>query len=279
MKQRALTPILWLLMLTTASGWVQADGMPDSPSIEKLVAPALQKLVSPTPAMLAGTKPAASPTKDVKDVSEGDNLFYRISETEPTRLSIEGGRIAALNYIQQDLDVSQDNALGQAYLRPRTLDKVITLYVTTNTNTTVTLTLQPTPGPATSIRLRDVKLSTPERRGDTRQTVPNVASDYARAVESLITVAAKDIDVSGVDVIQLNQPVLLWEGVDFVLRRKHSAHNMAVETYTLKNISSQPLRVVEQEFYAPSVAAVAVELHEIAPNETTLVFVARWLKD
>jgi conjugal transfer pilus assembly protein TraK len=236
----------------------------------------------PTPAVMHARAPAAatSVSSAIRDVREGDALFFRISATEPTRLSIEGGRISALNFVQEDLDVTQDTALGQAYLKPRNADKAITLYVTTDNNVTATLTLQPTPGPASSIRLRDLLQAQAQAQAPSpRQAVPAVAAEYTKAVEALMTVAAKDLDVSGVDVTQLEQDVRLWRGVRFTLRRRHEAHNMTVETYVLTNQTTAPLRMVEQEFFTKSVAAVAIDHHEVLPGASTVVYVARWVRE
>jgi conjugal transfer pilus assembly protein TraK len=213
-----------------------------------------------------------------KQVWEGATVFFTISDTEPTRLVIEGSRIRSVRFLDQDISVDKDTVTGQAYLSPKTNKKVISLFVTSVNGTTFTLMAQPAPGPATSIRLVERRVEAAEAVIKVKR--PILALSQEQGITTLMLAAASGRILPGVE----SSPVVglpefrLWKGVRFVKETSHEFNGLAVDTYGLTVTGAEPIRMVEQEFYQPGVLAVAIDQQILNPGDSTKVYIAHALE-
>jgi conjugal transfer pilus assembly protein TraK len=86
---------------------------------------------------------------------------------------------------------------------------------------------------------------------------------------------AGEIVPAEIDVRPVGRDVRLWKESRFVLERLYVANSLVGERYLLTNVSAAPMVLAEQEFYRDGVRGVAVELHQLRPGQSTLVYVVR----
>jgi len=214
---------------------------------------------------------------DVRTVHDGTTLFYRISDSNPSRLTVMGGRISRMNYKAGEIEVVKDEKSGQAFLQPIDKSRSVSLFVTLDNGVTFTLVVQPTPGPSTTMRVRSAD-SGPERLGAV-ENAPLQSMSYEQAITTMVFAAATDRLPSGVQSISSENAFRLWEGVEFIHHRTLKAAGMELLQFKLTNISVSDVRMVEQELYRPGVVAVAIEDHLLRPGVTTNVFIVRLPED
>jgi TraK protein len=211
------------------------------------------------------------------DGSDGKTRQVSISNTEMTRLAFEGGRIRSIKYDQAELEVNEDNGVGQIFLKPLVRNKAISIFVITSTDTTHALSLQPTEMGLDSVVIQEPKRERVERLERSSAPKPGVerATAFDTEIRRLITAMARDERTVDYERKVENKEFPLWQGTRFMLMNSWKGRGLRGEWYRLLNDSSQTIRVIEQEFFRPDVAAVAVEIHELLASGHTNVFIVR----
>jgi conjugal transfer pilus assembly protein TraK len=200
---------------------------------------------------------------------EGRTHFVNVSSRDANRIAIEGGRILRLYGGEGQLAAQPDEHLGQVLLRPAG-DDPVSLFVVSESGRTYTLVLRPQDIPAENIVIREARALPPARL--------EKADAFHRAIKGMLrALAGKDAE-SGLEVRKTWDEVRLWAGTRLVLTETHSGAALAGEKYRLFNLSGQPLRVAEPEFYKTGVLAVAVAAHEIPPGGSTEVYVVKQVR-
>lgn len=227
---------------------------------------------------LAAAQSTAAASGRAKPIHDGITLYERVSRDELNRLHIVDGRIKMMHFKTQELEVTKDEEIGQAFFTPKT-DKTISVFITTESGATFTLVLQPVPKmPAANVVVQEMaSTAVQQAEADTRTNAaapsPMASMSFEQAISTLIFAAATNQQLPGVSEQQVNQTIPLWEQSSFVHVRTLSAAGMHLGEYKLTNVSQQAMRLVEQELYKPGVLAIAVEHHTLAPGESTPVFV------
>ena len=229
-------------------------------------------------ALAALLMPVVSSALQVVDGSDGKTRQLNVSTTEMTRIAFEGGRIRSIKFDPAELEVNEDNGVGQLFVKPTVKGKPISVFVITSTDTTHALVLQPT----ADMGLDSIVIQEPKKeradRAD-RTAAPKGPRDRAAAfdieVRRLLLTMARDERNQDYERKVENREFPLWQGTRFVLMNTWKGRGLRGEWYRLLNVSPQTIRTIEQEFAQPDVAAVSVEVHELAANAHTNVFVIR----
>ena len=200
---------------------------------------------------------------------DGEVLAGKLSIKEPTRISVSGGKIQKWFFNDGDLILEKDVDNGQIFVKPTQAVKPVNLFVIDNTGRTFTLILEPTDIPAENIIVKDrhEKHEAPSRIERT--------GSYSKVVKNMILAMALEASPSGVEVRELSKDVLLWREVKFTLNRIFIAKSIVGERYTLKNVSPKAMVIAEQELFKRGVMAVSVENMNLAPNQSTNIFIVR----
>lgn len=222
---------------------------------------------------------AASFGQEVVDGSDGRPRTVVISANQFSRIAVDGGRIVSFVVSPDDLEFKEEPALGQVFVSPRRPgQKSISAFVVTDSNTTHALVLEPRDVPLQTILIREQrrpKSPEPDPRPVSRQSVER-ASSYDAALKRLVLSMARGERPAEFVVQDAgNQVVPLWREVRFVLVSVYRGRSLTGEFYRLTNVSNGPIRLAEQELFKEGVSAVSIELHELAPGQTTDVFVIR----
>ncbi len=211
---------------------------------------------------------------------ESRQLEAVISSTALTRISIEGGRIVNVRFLDGELDLQKDEISGQVYVKPMTKKAKITLFVTGDSNKTYLLGLKPTGKQADSIVIQERSAQTNQLRQVEQmqaripQSVSTREDSYTRSIKAfLIAIANNNTSGFGVQVTPSYAEVPLWKEVLFIRKNRYSAADLYGESYTLTNVTRQPLVLSEQEFFKARVLAVAIRKLVLNPGEQTEVYV------
>jgi len=246
------------------------------------------------------------------DASDGVTIEAILSIREPTRIRIEGAPIvdvfgniyssgcgtpptlppmpnganapppAAPVNPQGEIVVECDRAKGEIFVRPVGVDlKPVNLFVST-AEATYTLLLRRADTPADTIVIRD-KAATERRaaRTNTASSCPrNGTASHVRNLKAMLVAMATNRVPSDIAMREIGQPLVLWREVNFLFDRTYQGRGLTGERYLLQNVSEKTIVLSEPEFDregndAGSVAAIAIDRHNLRPGEATRVFVIR----
>lgn len=205
-----------------------------------------------------------------------------ISKESLSRISIDGGRIKNVKWLDGELDIQKDSGTGQVFVRA-TSNKTTSLFVNSEDGKTYLLLLSPTAKTGDSIII-DAKAEERQAAAIAAQTPPppqpvtHRSSDYVRAIKQLMAAMMNGtVGSMGLRSEASYLTVPLWQNTLFVKTKQYIAADMKAEVYTLTNIGAEPIVLKEQEFYRDGVYAVAVRKHILQAGEMTEVFIIRQL--
>ena len=230
-----------------------------------------QNLLPSLCSLLCLITPQGAQALQALDVSDGGTTYARISAEDLTRLSINNGRIASWHAPKGKLVIQKNAKSGELYVRPLNRDVPVSLFVTSDKGSTYAITMMPVDMPAESIILNEARRQTPstiERAGARDETI-----------KALMLAMAADRMPPDIEVRESRQSFSLWQGSRLTLVRSWLGTTLMGERFDLTNTGTSAMRVLEQELFKPGVLAISVEKHELAPSESTRVFVVRYLED
>jgi conjugal transfer pilus assembly protein TraK len=264
---------------------------------------ALARLL-PTPCLLAALTainlPPASALQRV-EARDGVSVEAAIALHEPTRIKVDGGLISDVfgNIYSANCGVAGSGAVlpggqvapainpagevvlecdkerGEIYVKPvGPGSKPINLFVASG-NATYTLILKRVDMPADTIVIVDRTLL--HSFAATSGQIAGLAPSHERALKGMLIAMAADEVPSELRVEEVNRPVELWTEARFTLVRAFEGRDLAGERYLLTNVCQDPMVLAEEEFdrEGGDVVAVSIENHNLAPGESTSVFVIR----
>lgn len=246
----------------------------------------------------------ASLAQQLLDARDGVTIEALISQKEPTRIRIDdvpilsvfgniyssncatrpSNQTAAITATTSSINpagevvVECDANKGDIFIRPvKTNTKPINLFIS-SANATYTLLLRPTDTPADTIVIRD---QTPPRSSVSPRLTSDMPSGRSanpiRQMKALLVTMATNRIPSDIHVEEVNQPIPLWQEARLTLLRRYTGRGLIGERYQLDNISSNTMVLSEQELDRANghVLGIAVENHNLRPNDSTNVFVIR----
>jgi len=103
-----------------------------------------------------------------------------------------------------------------------------------------------------------------------------LAQGQVKAVKELIKGMYVEMPPRGFFVEKLEEDRTEWKEVSRTLIRKYNGAMLTGEVYVLKAI--EPVSLDEKEFHKPGILAVSIDKHELAPGESTKVYVVNQKK-
>lgn len=206
-------------------------------------------------------------------------LSADVSSKEMTRLTIEGGRVVNVRYLDGELDLQKDDDAGQVYIRPISAKKKINIFVTADSGKTYLVVLNPVNRQADSIVIQEKaaamqQLNQFQQQTARQQPYLTQGDTFTRAIKAfLIGLANQKTDALDIESRPSYQEVPLWQEALFVRTRTFSSADLSGEAYQLTNVSRTAMTLQEAEFYKKGVLAVAIRQHTLSPGESTEVFV------
>jgi conjugal transfer pilus assembly protein TraK len=215
--------------------------------------------------------------QQVVDASDGKARIVDIAQKDPSRIAVDGGRIVNIVYDEQDLVATVDRDNGQVFVTPRG-SRPVSVFVVTDKGKTHPLVLQPKDVPLQTVLIREGRAQGADTRPLARVTIDR-AGAHDLAVKRLVAAMARGERPVEYTVREFNRPVSLWQEALFVLLARYEGREFIGEHYRLANSSGSVMRIAEQELFKPGVVAVAIELHQLQPGQSTDVFVLREARD
>jgi len=193
-----------------------------------------------------------------------DTLSAAVSRAEPTLIRIDGHRVRRIFGAEGEFSITADKEAGTAYIKPSTDKPTISLFVSDETGRTWKLLLAVRDGPSDSITIRSRSLGS-------SATVQGKDSSRNQQIKRLLLALQSDSDAE-TDIRVINEIVPLWSEVLFVLTKVIEGP-LKGERYQLTNTSSVSMVIDERELYRRRVVAISVAKPQLAPGQTTDVFV------
>lgn len=210
----------------------------------------------------------------VFDVSPGDTVTAKISMRAMNRVAIDNGRLTGFPYTTGELIVEKDEPNGQVFIRPTAIDSTrpINAFAIDGRGRTYTLLLLPTDIPAESVILRP-------RASKVDKSSIEGSGHYFQVLKNMVLAIATDDNPPGIEVREVMQDIPLWQEARLTIQKLFVGNAVVGEQYKLTNISEKPMVVQEQELDRRGVLAISVENMNLAPGESTNVFIVREKKD
>lgn len=215
------------------------------------------------------------------EVKPDASVMARVALKETSRIKVEGlaivdvfGSVYAPDNTVGELMVAPDAASGEIYVMPSAAavpGKPINIFVKTE-RATYTLLLTPMDIPSETIILTDrVTLA----KSQEAAPAPSAAPDWLRQVKAMMLVLTGDAKTPGYLATPVGKPVGLWQEARFFEVRRVAHRGLTGSVFDLINISAAPMVLDAREFFERGVAAVGVEKTQLAPAESTRVYVIR----
>lgn len=218
---------------------------------------------------------------NIVDVGSGRAPEIRISRKDFTRIAVFDGRIVNAKFKKGDLDTSPDEKTGSLYVLPNVSGPVST-FIITQSGQTHQVNLVPSDQPAQTIVLREPAIDkaskdTKSSINDPRSVSQRVdrATSFDAAIKRLVGAMARNEKPADLTYREVNQEFQLWQCTRLWLMSQYTGQTYSGEHFRLQNTCPQPLRLDEREFFKPGVLAVSMEIHQLAPQESTDIFIAR----
>jgi len=213
---------------------------------------------------------ASAAALQVIDVADGHTVTAKVSARELTRVSMAGdGRIARVWGLGEQMSVEPDKDGGQVFIRPvaGAAAGPFSFFVRDDAGATYTVVAVPVDMPSDAIVLKAAGSARNERGAE---------HSFVGTLRALVRAMALGQEPYGYTATTMGREVALWAEARVVLERRY-AGELAGEVYRLTNTSSEPMRVDERELgqLAADVQAIAIARHELAPNESTAVYLVR----
>lgn len=218
--------------------------------------------------------------QEVVDVGTKKTPEIKISRKDFNRIAVFDGRVRTLKFKAGELDVNPDETTGSAFVLPN-VQGTISTYVITASGQAHLINLIPSEITSQTIILREPKVDS-ATQGKSSANEPKAvsqrvdrANSYDTAVKRIVGAMARGEKLADLRFEEFNQEFQLWQGTRLWLISRYSGQTYTGENYRIQNITPSTMRLDEREFYKPGVLAVSIEIHQLAPNEATDVFVVR----
>jgi conjugal transfer pilus assembly protein TraK len=219
---------------------------------------------------LAFSASDAARALQIVEAIEGQTALAKISARELTRITIDRARVRAVTGLEGQLLLEKDDHTGSVYVRPTDTSRPVNVFVTADSGRTYALVLQPVDMPADTIVLRDrTQRPASEASGLER------SGAHEKVVKALVVALATGELVPDLELREAGREIALWREARFFLERSYVGRRIVGDRYRLTNISPASMRIAEAELFKPGVLGIAVERLELAPGESTPVYVVR----
>jgi conjugal transfer pilus assembly protein TraK len=193
-----------------------------------------------------------------------DTLSAAVSRAEPTLIRIDGHRVRRIFGAEGEFSITADKEAGTAYIKPSTDKPAISLFVSDEIGRTWKLLLAVKDGPSESITIRS-------RSGSSSSPIQGKDASRNQQIKRLLLTLQSD-NAAESDMRVTNEIVPLWSEVLFALIKVIDGP-LKGEWYQMTNTSADPIVIDERELYRRRVVAISVATPQLAPGQTTDVFV------
>lgn len=197
--------------------------------------------------------------------SPDDTLAARVSRHEPTLIRVDGHKILDVFGIDGDFEAKPDSSnSGSAFFNPLSDKNVLSAYVSDSAGRTWRLLLSVTDAPAETIVIKSNK---PVKKA------VQAGKDQARnQIIKRMVLGLAGAGPEAHNVRDTLEAIPLWNEATFIQTGVIDG-DIRGERYQLTNTSATTMRIDERELYRPGTLGIVVEKPELAPSESTMIYV------
>lgn len=205
----------------------------------------------------------------------------RIALKETSRIKVEGsaivdvfGSVYSPDNPAGELMVAPDAASGELYVMPSAMavpGKPVNIFVKAG-KATYTLLLTPVDIPSETVILND-RMTQTSSQAESPPT--GEAPDWLRQIKNMMLVLTGEATPPGYLSVSVGKPVGLWQEARFFEMRRVTHRRLTGSVFDLTNVSAAPMVLDEREFFDAGVVATGIAKTQLAPNESTRVYVIR----
>lgn len=200
-----------------------------------------------------------------------------ISSAEQNALVIEGGRIdTVIPSVADSLSYVKDTKNGVLYfaLANRYHSGTISVFVTDEAGNRYRIILVPQQIAAEEIVIRPPRTAVAQENQSSKN---KIESGHTSKIKNMIYLMATHdgSEIGGVTVTNHNKEIALWKESSLILLDSFMGDGVRGERYEITNISNAEMVIQEQEFFRKSVIGVSIENMNIAPMESSKVYIVR----
>lgn len=241
-----------------------------------------------TSGIYASTDKPTAPTVIVIDPNSQASV--NLSKTDINRLYVHGEKITAINFPGSMLSAHNDNS-GGIYVNTNS-NGPFTAFISTNMGLHFSMLVIPKSIPGQTIKfVAPIPKSTPNQNQKNTVVIQHSAdainfeksAPYERTLIRLIKVVELGNTPPGytsiapkafsqIDIFNVPSSVGKNEDLSQSVEAGFLGGSLAVRVLAVKNTTSKPVELFENEFYSPGVRAVAIQQEYLKSNATTNVF-------
>jgi hypothetical protein len=217
-----------------------------------------------------------------------DQIKLKVSATEYSIIDIQG---RDLNFADCEsthcrIESSRSGQIGKVVFKPVS-DEPFVMFVTDSRGQTHALHITPDKNTAPNVyTIKPVSLETPPPTAEEVMNLRrlnsalNTNEGRTKAIIDLVKSMSEGVVPSNVNTRLVQQPIPLWEEVDFFHKADYYTGNLVGSKFYLKNKTSSRLNMIESEFYPlnENVVAVAIENKSLPAGEHTVIYIVTHAK-
>jgi conjugal transfer pilus assembly protein TraK len=206
----------------------------------------------------------------IRQMDDGDEQSAEISRQDINRIKLVGDRIRSAKFNSGELEISQDNNLGEMYLRPTKVaeNKPLNLFIITEQNFTYKLLLYPKSIPSEQIIIKNDSVV-----ANADSEVSKIAKNsYQQQIITLIKAMRTKTKLESYQISSSKKYIDLG---DLELKRisTYKGQNFIGESFILVNDSNKIITLEEKMFFKNGVRAIKIENPTLLPKEITEIFI------
>jgi type-F conjugative transfer system secretin TraK len=206
----------------------------------------------------------------IRDMNDGDEATAEISRTDINRIKLAGDRIRSTKFNAGELEISQDDNLGEIYIRPTKFaeNKPLNLFIITEQNFTYKFLLYPKAVPSEQIIIKNDSVV-----ANSDAEVSKIAKNsYQQQIIALIKAMRTKTKLESYQISNSKKYIDLG---DLELKRTstYKGQSFIGESFILKNDSNQIITLEEKMFFKNGVRAIKIENPALLPDEVTEIFI------
>lgn len=101
---------------------------------------------------------------------------------------------------------------------------------------------------------------------------------YIAGLKELIKSMYEGKSPRGFSVKEVSEEKSLWKEVKTILKQIYKSATLQGEVYEITNVSKEPVRFIEKEFYEKGILAISLDRHELKPGEKTELYLVKKTK-
>lgn len=206
-------------------------------------------------------------------MKDGGTATVIFSEKEMTRIAAKGSIPLNIWTVDNLMDSSIDDTTGDHFITPVDPNKkTFSFFVQDESGSTMTVIANLQDVPSETIIFEGAKF-----RSDYDEMSLSADSNTRKTIIRNMMKAMANGDEKSYLVSDLQERVPLWKEVDIVSIKAYEASKFIGTVYLLKNTSSKPMILGEEEFmdFGKSVVAVGLSNNQVNPQDTAYLYIIR----